>query len=108
MMEMWVETTCEMAHRVEDPLGVPRLHGHSYWVRVYVQSDVDHLVSAIQVQADLRRHLRSIDHSLMNDTLPTGTMEEMARWVAKVMSGWKVTRVAIERKSLGVGVEYRV
>jgi hypothetical protein len=44
----------------------------------------------------------------MNDTLPTGTMEEMARWVAKAMSGWKVTRVAIERKSLGVGVEYRV
>lgn len=106
-MEMWVEAVCEMAHRVEDPIGVPRLHGHSYWVRVYVASDVDQIVSAIQVQADLRRQLRGLDHSLMNDTLPSGTMEELARWVAAKMSGWKVTRVAIERKSLGVGVEFR-
>lgn len=95
-----------MAHQVEDPIGVPRLHGHSYWVRVYIQSDVDEIVSAIQVQADLRRHLRTIDHSLMNETLKTGTMEEMARWVAKEMSGWKPTKVSIERKSLGVGVDY--
>lgn len=108
MIEMWVEAVCEMAHRVDDPIGIPRLHGHSYWVRVYVLSDVDQLVSSIQVQADLRRHLRSIDHSLMNDTLSSGTMEEMARWVAGEMSGWKVTRVIIERKSMGVGVEFRL
>jgi 6-pyruvoyl-tetrahydropterin synthase len=107
-MELWVEATCEMAHRVDDPIGIPRLHGHSYWVRVYVLSDVDQLVSSIQVQADLRRHLRSIDHSLMNDTLPSGTMEEMARWVANAMSGWRVTKVLIERKSMGVGVEIRL
>lgn len=106
-MEMWVETTCEMAHRVQDPIGVPRLHGHSYWVRLYVESDVDHIVSAIQVQADLKRHLRSIDHSMMNETLEMGTMEELARWVAQQMAGWKPTRVRIERKSLGVGVDYR-
>jgi 6-pyruvoyl-tetrahydropterin synthase len=105
-MQLWVEATCEMAHRVEDPIGVPRLHGHSYWVRVYIQSDVDQLVSAIQVQADLKRHLVTLDHSLMNDTLETGTMEEFARWVAKVMSGWKPIRVSINRKSLGVGVDY--
>ena len=108
-MELWAEATCELSHQVSEKIGIPVMHGHSYWVRVYVESSERDPVSAISLQAWLRHQLNIIDHGVMNNEVPTGTMEELSKWVAKKMSDlFKVTRVQIERKSLGVGVEHRV
>lgn len=107
MMELWAETTCELAHSVKSPLGIETVHGHSYWVRVCVESDPQNPVSAISLKAWLEKLLAQIDHGMMNNEIPSGTMEEMALWVKNKMTIFKITRVQIERKSLGLGIDYR-
>lgn len=106
-MELWAEATCELSHSVKSPLGVEVVHGHSYWVRMSVESDPQNPVSAMELKAWLQKLLRQIDHGMMNNLIPSGTMEEMALWIASNMTLFKPTRIQIERKSLGVGVDYR-
>lgn len=107
MIELWAETTCELGHSVKSPLGIETLHGHSYWVRVYVESSVNNPVSVVDLKAWLEKLLYEIDHRVMNHQIPSGTMEEFALWIKKNLTIFKPTRIQIERKSLGVGVEYR-
>lgn len=107
MMELWAETTCELGHSVKSPLGIETLHGHSYWIRVYVESSVDNPISAVDLKAWLIKLLHQIDHRVMNDQIPTGTMEELAIWIKVNMTLFKPIRIQIERKSLGLGVDYR-
>ena len=102
-MEYWVETTCELSHQVNNLLGVPVIHGHSYWIRVYAESDGTY--SANSFKAQLLRCVRKIDHSNMNDKISCGTMEGLAKWIAENLQFKGVTRIQIERKSLGYGVE---
>lgn len=107
MMELWAEATCELAHSVKSPLGVDVIHGHSYWVRMSVESDPQNPVRAMELQAWLQKLLRQIDHGMMNNLIPSGTMEEMALWIEANMTIFKPTRIQIERKSLGLGIDYR-
>jgi len=106
-MELWAEVTCELAHSVKSPIGVEVVHGHSYWVRMYVESDPSNPILATELKAWLQKLMRQIDHGMMNEHIPSGTMEEMAQWIAANMTLFKPTRIQIERKSLGLGVDYR-
>lgn len=72
-----------------------------------VQSDPKNPVRAMELQAWLQKLLRQIDHGMMNNLIPSGTMEEMALWIEANMTIFKPTRIQIERKSLGLGVDYR-
>ena len=106
-MELWAEATCELCHSVKSELGVEAIHGHSYWVRMSVKSDLNNPIRATELQAWLQKLLRQIDHGMMNNLIPSGTMEEMALWIEANMTIFKPTRIQIERKSLGLGVDYR-
>lgn len=106
-MELWAEATCELCHSVKSELGVEAIHGHSYWVRMSVKSDPNNPIRATELQAWLQKLLRQIDHGMMNNLIPSGTMEEMALWIEANMTIFKPTRIQIERKSLGLGVDYR-
>jgi len=106
-MELWAEVTCELAHSVKSPIGIEVVHGHSYWVRMYVESDPSNPIPATELKAWLQKLMRQIDHGMMNEHIPSGTMEEMAKWIAANMTLFKPTRIQIERKSLGLGVDYR-
>lgn len=72
-----------------------------------VESDPQNPVRAMELQAWLQKLLRQIDHGMMNNLIPSGTMEEMALWIKANMTIFKPTRIQIERKSLGLGVDYR-
>ena len=41
-MLLYAETTIEVSHRVLSPVAErEQIHGHSYWIRVYVLTDAD-------------------------------------------------------------------
>lgn len=104
--ELWAETTLELSHTLQEPVGVPTMHGHSYWVRVYVETDWIEPTPLPKLQEAMQR-IQKYDHTHMNTWLLDPTMERLAEFVAGQVVGVRVTRVQVERKSLGTGVEYR-
>ena len=41
-MLLYAETTIEVSHRVLSPVAErEQIHGHSYWIRIYVLTDAD-------------------------------------------------------------------
>jgi 6-pyruvoyltetrahydropterin/6-carboxytetrahydropterin synthase len=106
-MEIWTEFTVEVSHTLQDPIGIPVMHGHSYWVRCYFTTSEDDPVPLPMLEGYCKMLRNKIDHKHMNDFLPVPTMEALAVWVSENLQ-YKPCRVVIERKSIGTGLEYIV
>lgn len=109
-MILWAEKTIECSHTVSEEITKNKtVHGHSYWIRLYVTSCVKNPVSVESLQNALHTVCRILDHKHLNDWVPEGTMEAMAQWLfenLKCRFTYDIKKIVIERKSLGVGVEF--
>ena len=108
-MLLHAQTTIEVSHRVLSPVADrEQVHGHSYWIRVYVFTDVENPVPVEKLKKDLKRISDVIDHSHLNDIVPDGTMESIAVWFAYQFETleYQLKKVSVCRKSMGIGVEY--
>lgn len=83
----------------------PRLHGHSYIVKVW--TDASEAADFHAIQGAVEPIRRTLDHSYLNDSMGGTTMEHMAEWVLKRLPGLPVTRVQVTRPTLGFEVEAR-
>ena len=108
-MLLYAETTIEVSHRVLSPVAErEQIHGHSYWIRVYVLTDADRPMPVEKLKKELETVSRTIDHTHLNDKIPDGTMESIAAWFAKQFEAteYQVKKVSVIRKSMGIGVDY--
>ena len=108
-MLLYAETTIEVSHRVLSPVAErEQIHGHSYWIRVYVLTDADRPMPVEKLKKELETVSRTIDHTHLNDKIPDGTMESIAAWFAKRFEAteYQVKKVSVIRKSMGIGVDY--
>ena len=89
-MDIYKEFTFEAAHRLPNvPEGhkCARLHGHSFYVRLYVRGDVGETTGWVMDFGDLKKHFKPIydqlDHYYLNDIpgLENPTSENLARWI---------------------------
>lgn len=106
-MNLCVSFNIECAHSIEQPIGVPILHGHSYMVEICVPSSAEFPVPLPQIQgwAELVKH--RLDHTNLNDVLDDApTMEAIVRFVRRKWLGPDPVRVKVWRPTLGVGAEW--
>ena len=55
-MLLYAETTIEVSHRISSPVAErEQIHGHSYWIRVYVLTDTKRPVPVEQLNEDLKK-----------------------------------------------------
>ncbi len=89
-MEIYKEFTFEAAHRLPHvPEGhkCARLHGHSFYVRVYVEGDVDPqtgwVMDFYELKVAFKPILERLDHYYLNDIpgLENPTSENLSRWI---------------------------
>jgi hypothetical protein len=106
MMEIGNSFWIEVAHILPDPLGVERLHGHSYKITVWAQTNPENptplgLLSGFSsmVKADL-------DHYYLNDKIENPTMERIALWIYEHIQGPRPSRITISRPSIGASLEF--
>lgn len=107
MLELWTTITVECAHSMPAALGVPAVHGHSYWLQFFVKTSVEDPVPlpSLQFAADCIR--RQLDHRNLDELMPAASMEAIAQFAADRWYGPRLTRVVVRRDSLGCGVEWR-
>ena len=108
-MLLYAETTIEVSHRVLSPVSErEQIHGHSYWIRVYVLTSPTRPVPVEKLREDLKKVSIIIDHTHLNDKIPDGTMESIATWFAKQFEAteYQVKKISVCRKSMGIGVNY--
>ena len=108
-MLLHAETTIEVSHRVASSIAErEQLHGHSYWVTVFVLTGVNAPVPVEKLQKDLKNIANILDHTHLNDTVSHGTMESIAIWFTEKFKdrGYQLKKVLVSRKSMGIGVEY--
>lgn len=95
----------ECAHSLPG-LGVSTMHGHSYWVTVYVESSAENPIP-MDILTGYCAMLRCrLDHKNLNDVLPQPTMESIAKWVAENIQGPRPTRVRVSRPSINVAATW--
>ena len=89
-MEIFKEFSFEAAHKLPNvPAGhkCGRLHGHSFYVKIYVAGDVDPLTGWIMDFSDIKTVFKPIydqlDHYYLNDIhgLENPTSENIAKWI---------------------------
>ena len=89
-MEIFKEFSFEAAHRlphVPETHKCARLHGHTFYVRVYVEGEVDERTGWVMDFGEIKRHfqpiLEQLDHYYLNDIpgLENPTSEMLARWI---------------------------
>jgi len=90
----------EAAHRLRDHGGgCEALHGHTWTLRVTVQAPVredglafDFLLLEEEVRA---RVLARMDHSYLNDLLPSPSAENVARWAWKALAHLPLAEIRV-------------
>ena len=89
-MDIYKEFTFEAAHLLPNvPEGhkCARLHGHSFYVRIYVSGEVDEHLGWVMDFGDLKMLfepiLEQLDHYYLNDIpgLENPTSENLSRWI---------------------------
>lgn len=107
---IWAEKTIECSHQVSKKIAKnENIHGHSYWIKIIVKSSLIEPTPVESLQNALATVCRIIDHKHLNDFVPEGTMEAMAYFIYENFDArytYKIYKIIIERKSLGVGVEF--
>lgn len=107
MIELWAEATFEASHTLSWTIGgVEKMHGHSYWFRVYVISSPTKIWPLPELQAKVRRVAQSLDHQHLNDLMREPTMESIAEHIHYQIP--EATRIQVWRESVGCGVEWRL
>lgn len=106
-MKLCASFNIECAHCVEEPLGVSRIHGHSYVVRVCVASRHDEPTSLPALQSAAATIQASLDHRKLNDVLKDQpTMEAIVQFVRMNWRGPDLCAVSVSRPTLGVSAEW--
>ena len=95
MIEVAVTANVECGHRDE----IGRVHGHSYVVEVWFPAGPDFVV----LNAFVRDVAAGVDHSMLEDTVGSSRMEDLADWFLRQIS--TATRVIVRRPTLGFTVE---
>lgn len=89
-MDIYKEFSFEAAHRlpnVPDGHKCARLHGHSFYVRLYVSGPIDQKLGWVMDFGDLKAVFQPIyeqlDHNYLNDIpgLENPTSENLSRWI---------------------------
>lgn len=89
-MDIYKEFTFEAAHLLPNvPEGhkCARLHGHSFYVRIYVSGEIDSHLGWVMDFGDLKKLfepiLEQLDHYYLNDIpgLENPTSENLSRWI---------------------------
>lgn len=89
-MEIFKEFSFEAAHRlpnVPEDHKCARLHGHTFYVRIYVAGEIDEQMGWVMDFADIKASFdpvyRRLDHYYLNDIpgLENPTSEVLARWI---------------------------
>lgn len=93
MIEVAVTTNLECAHRDMDG----GLHGHSYVVELWFAAGPD----LAQFAALARRIAEPLDHTLLDDSLGSSRMEDIATYFLQETSAH---RVVVRRPTLGYAV----
>jgi len=106
MTELWHTFTIECAHSLPG-LGIAHVHGHSYWITVYVESRPESPVPLAMLEGYCAMLRGRLDHKNLDDLMPQPTMESIAAWVCREIQGPRPTRVVVSRPSIGAGVEHR-
>lgn len=106
-MELWITFTFEASHTLPQPIGKPVMHGHSYWVRVFVDSSEKDPVPLPMLEGYAGLVRSALDHKHLNDIMESPTMESIAMFVAKnIQTTIPVVRVDVERQSIGAGITF--
>jgi 6-pyruvoyltetrahydropterin/6-carboxytetrahydropterin synthase len=89
-MQIFKEFSFEAAHRLPNvPAGhkCARLHGHTFYVRIFVEGDVGQHSGWVMDFADIKSAFKplhdQLDHYYLNDIdgLENPTSENLARWI---------------------------
>lgn len=105
-MELGQSFWIEAAHLLPDPLGVERLHGHSYQVTVWLETSPDKPIPLGLLHGVGERCTKQLDHYYLNDIITSPTMENIAMWVYEHIEGPTPTRITVARPSIGATLEY--
>jgi 6-pyruvoyl-tetrahydropterin synthase len=97
VIEVSVTTNVECSHRDTDG----RIHGHSYMVEVWVPAGPD----LPSLAAAVREIAAPVDHSMLEDSIGSPLMEDMALWFLNQLPS--ATRVVVRRPTLGFAAEAR-
>jgi len=108
MIELWKEFTFEASHTLNAPVGVSTLHGHSYWVKIYVETKVGEVVPLGSLTYFTGKVQGALDHTHLNDIIEDPTMEGVAGWILANWEGPVISRILISRPSIGAGIEWLV
>lgn len=107
-MLLYTTFTIEAAHRLDIPGGTPEMHGHSYWIQLYVTSsaDVPYPLELFEKYAGTIK--TALDHKLLNDIIPLPTQEALVEHIRAIWpSGAEpLQKIIVRRDSLNTGVEW--
>ncbi|MRD55719.1 hypothetical protein GH816_04105 [Betaproteobacteria bacterium LSUCC0115] len=97
----------EASHSLQAPIGVPSVHGHSYWARVWIASSREQLTPLPSLETEAKRVAALLDHQHLNDLMDhQPTMEALVDYIRAQWQGPALKRVHVWRESLGCGVEW--
>ena len=77
MIELWQEFTIEASHNLPQPIGMPVVHGHSYWIRVYIKTEEDGTTKIV------RRH--SAVNMRANVVMPKSAADDVLIAIRRVL-----------------------
>lgn len=108
MTTLLYTTFCfEASHRLIAPVGLPQMHGHSYWARVWIASSPDHPSPLPDLEQEAQRIKRLLDHQHLNDLMTQEpTMEALIAFIRGAWGGPELERVSVWRESLGCGADW--
>lgn len=105
-MELWTTFTLECAHSLPS-MGYREIHGHSYWLQVFCETNSEQPTHLAELQAEAERIRDKLDHKNLDDIFVTASMETIIGFTVAHWRGPRLTRVIIRRASIGCGVEWR-
>ena len=82
MMLLFAENTIEVSHVVDSNITKQTMiHGHSYWIKVFVKTFSVNPFPVEDLQRDLQMVCKTLDHQHLNFKVENGTMEGIAEYV---------------------------
>ncbi|MEY4013691.1 MAG: 6-pyruvoyl tetrahydropterin synthase [Pseudomonadota bacterium] len=97
----------EASHSLAASVGLPQLHGHSYWARVWVASSAAHPTPLPDLELEARKVQKLLDHQHLNTLMEQEpTMEALVDFIRRTWTGPELKRVSVWRESLGCGAEW--
>ncbi|HSW83504.1 MAG TPA: 6-carboxytetrahydropterin synthase [Usitatibacter sp.] len=97
----------ECAHTIEEPVGVPVLHGHSYLITVSVGTSPEAPAPLPELQRFAGMVQSRLDHRHLNDLLAgRSTMEAIISFVRLAWPGPQLVGVKVERPTIGASAEW--